>query len=93
MQSYGKESMTMERQSTQRATLKVRQMACGGCAASVERLLRQVEGVQAAQVSFARSEAAVEFDPSRVGPAALAALLAEAGYPAWELSTTEAVAG
>ena len=83
----------MERQTTQRAILKIRQMACDGCAASVERLLCQVEGVQAAQVSFARSEAEVEYDPSRVGAGALSALLVEAGYPAWELSATEAVVG
>jgi copper chaperone len=55
-------------------------MTCGGCAASIEKLLYRVAGVEAATVSFAAGEAEIKFDPSRTGGEALAQAVTDAGY-------------
>ncbi len=70
----------MERQEVRTVTLGVGGMGCAGCAASIERLLREAEGVRTAQVSFERAEAVVEIDPARIDREAVGALLVEAGY-------------
>jgi copper chaperone len=64
--------------------LKVRGMTCGGCAASVTRVLQAVEGVDRATVVLDAGSAEVVFEPSRTSASALklAAKLAldDAGY-------------
>ncbi|MHB8765677.1 MAG: heavy metal translocating P-type ATPase, partial [Deferrisomatales bacterium] len=55
-------------------------MSCAACAAAIERGLRRVGGVTAANVNFAASKAYVEFDPGRAGHADLVAAVGKAGY-------------
>ena len=61
-------------------TLKIRGMTCGGCVASVQRVLSGIDGVGRAEVSLASNEARVEFEPDRVKPADLEAAVEDAGY-------------
>jgi Cu+-exporting ATPase len=57
-------------------------MQCGACAASVEKLLYSVAGVQSAAVWFVGGEAEITFDPLQTDADALARAVAEAGYAA-----------
>lgn len=61
-------------------TLKVQGMTCGGCVASVERVLRGLDGVAKVGVSLERGEAAVEFDRARVSVEDLRGAIEDAGY-------------
>lgn len=63
-------------------TIKVKGMTCGGCVASVERVLRGLEGVGTVSVSLEKEEAQVEFDSGCVKPEALRAAIEDAGYDA-----------
>ena len=61
-------------------TLKVDGMTCGGCVASVTRVLRTVPGVNDVAVTLRPGEARVEYDPARTDVAALKAAVQGAGY-------------
>ncbi|MEP6997320.1 MAG: cation transporter [Betaproteobacteria bacterium] len=61
-------------------TLKVEGMTCGGCVASVTRVLTALPGVSAAAVSLQAGTAQVTFDDARTKPAALRAAIEDAGY-------------
>ncbi|MEO8566383.1 MAG: cation transporter [Betaproteobacteria bacterium] len=61
-------------------TLKVEGMSCGGCVASVTRVLTALPGVSDATVSLQGGTAQVSFDEARVNPAALRAAIESAGY-------------
>ena len=60
--------------------LKVKGMTCGGCVASVERVLKALDGVGAVDVSLERGEAAVEFDGTRLSKDDLTGAIEDAGY-------------
>jgi heavy metal translocating P-type ATPase len=62
--------------------LTVRGMACGACAARVERTLRGQDGVVDAGVNFATSRARIAFDAGVTGSDSLVALIASLGYEA-----------
>jgi len=64
----------------ERVTLKIEGMTCGGCVASVERVLKAVPGVVATKVQLSPGLAEVSFDPARTGVAALRTAIEEAGY-------------
>jgi heavy metal translocating P-type ATPase len=57
-------------------------MACGACAARIEKALRSGEGVVDAGVNFATARARVAYDPDRTGAGALCVLLDSLGYEA-----------
>ena len=61
-------------------TLKVEGMSCGGCVASVTRVLKAVPGVSDAVVTLQPAEARVTFDAARTSVAALARAIEDAGY-------------
>jgi copper chaperone len=61
-------------------TLKIGGMTCGGCVASVQRVLRELDGVARAEVSLEKNEAIVDFEPARVTPVELASAIEDAGY-------------
>ena len=61
-------------------TLKVDGMTCGGCVASVTRVLRTLPGVNDVAVTLRPGEARVEYDPARTDVAALKAAVQGAGY-------------
>lgn len=64
-------------------------MFCGGCAATVERALARVPGVDSAAVSFVSDAALVRHDDS-VGPDALAAVIKGLGYGVRSLAEDDA---
>lgn len=64
------------------AHLRVEGMACGACAARVERIAARVGGVHEAVVNRDEVRARIVFDPSRTSPASVAAAISEAGFQA-----------
>lgn len=48
--------------------LRIEGMTCGGCAISARALLRRMEGVETADVSYEEAIATVTYDPSAVTP-------------------------
>ena len=64
----------------QTITLKVEGMSCGGCVASVERVLKSVPGVVVTKVQLSPGLAEVSFDPARTGVPALKTAIEAAGY-------------
>jgi Cu+-exporting ATPase len=63
-----------------RATLSITGMHCANCAFTVERSLKEVEGVTDAAVNYATEKAAVTFDPAMANPADLVERVKDAGY-------------
>jgi P-type Cu+ transporter len=66
--------------SSQTIHLPVTGMSCASCAATVERALKEIDGVQAAAVNFAGDQATVTFDPRTVGLHAIVRRIRAAGY-------------
>ena len=66
----------------QSVTMKVKGMTCGGCVASVERVLKTLDGVGKVDVSLQRGEATVEYAPERVAESQLRAAIEDAGFDA-----------
>jgi len=69
----------------EKITFGVGGMTCASCVARVERSLRKLDGVQAANVNFATEKATVEFDPKVVNIDALRHAVEEAGYTVREV--------
>jgi Cu+-exporting ATPase len=63
-----------------RLDLRVTGMSCASCAANVERALKRIAGVRAANVNLATSRATVTFDPRRVDAGRLVQAVRDAGY-------------
>lgn len=61
-------------------TLNVIGMTCGGCVASVTRVLRAVPGVGEVTVTLQPGTALVSYDPQRTGLPAFKRAVEEAGY-------------
>jgi copper chaperone CopZ len=61
--------------SLQTCAIKVEGMACGACAARVEREIKKIEGVTAATVSQPKSRADVTFDPAKTTPQKIAEMI------------------
>jgi copper chaperone CopZ len=66
--------------------IKIDGMHCEGCAQIVHRVIERQEGVQTSTVSFADGTARVLFDPARIDPGRLLAVIEKAGYGATEQS-------
>jgi P-type Cu2+ transporter len=58
-------------------------MTCGGCAWGLERALAGTQGVDAAEVNFARRLAHVAYDPNQTDREALARVVSAAGFEAF----------
>jgi copper chaperone len=63
-------------------TIKVSGMSCGGCTASVTKVLSETPGVMKAEVTLTPGQAVVEFDPAQVTRAVLCAAIDDAGFEA-----------
>ncbi len=61
-------------------TLKIDGMTCGGCVASVTRVLRAVPGVSDAAVTLTPGQATVTFDAARTNAPALREAVEKGGY-------------
>jgi copper chaperone len=60
--------------------IKVEGMTCGGCVNSIQNALRQRDGVLQAAADLDGGIVSVEFDPERIGQAALEAAITDAGF-------------
>lgn len=61
-------------------TLSVTGMTCGGCVASVQKVLTALPGVQGVEVSLTPGQARISFDPAQVERAALVQAVIDAGF-------------
>lgn len=61
-------------------TLKITGMHCGGCSASVEKALKGVSGVSAANVNLEAAKASVEFDSDKTNEKDLVKAVKTAGF-------------
>lgn len=61
-------------------TLKVNGMTCGGCVASVKRVLEGLDGVAGADVTLQPGQATVRHDAARTSAAQLKSAIEDAGY-------------
>jgi copper chaperone len=57
--------------------LKVSGMACGACAAQVEKAAKKIDGVTAAKASQPKGTAEITYDPSKTTPEAIAKTITE----------------
>ena len=66
------------------ATLRVNipGMDCAACAVNIQRTLRKVEGVSRAEVVFKTKEAVIDYDPARISPEKIVAVIDETGFKA-----------
>ena len=71
-------------QASETLTLVVEDMHCGACMTTVERALREVEGVRDARANLSARRATVTFDPARTNDLALIDALAGVGFRAAE---------
>lgn len=65
-------------------TLHVEGMTCGSCATAVKHVLKKVDGVKDARVSYEEKQAVVTYDANKVTPEQIARAVGEklAGYKA-----------
>jgi Cu+-exporting ATPase len=61
-------------------SIKISGMSCAACAARIEKGLKQMEGVQSANVNLAMERATVEFDDALVQPRQFEQLIEKLGY-------------
>lgn len=71
------ETQTPAKPATQICTLKVTGMTCAGCEAAVRMAARSVDGVTFVNVSHAKGNAEVTFDPSKTNPDAIAKVITD----------------
>jgi len=62
--------------------IKITGMSCGGCTASVTKVLTETPGVAKVEVQLSPGQATVEFDPAKISRAALCAAIDDAGFEA-----------
>lgn len=70
----------MHRKAMNTVELRIEGMHCGGCAKTIESLLRAEPGVAAVNISFDDRMARVMFDPAKVDLSALVKAVERAGY-------------
>lgn len=71
---------TQKKTFMEKKTIAVIGMACAGCAANVERRLRQLDGVVSANVNFAARTALVEYDPAKITLQVMKEEVIKSGY-------------
>lgn len=62
------------------ATFKIEDMHCEGCAQTIQALVEKEAGVALADVSFAKGEARVLFDPNTTAEDRLIAVIQKPGF-------------
>ena len=61
-------------------TIGIKGMTCGGCVASVQRALKQLDGVEKVDVSLQQQQATVNYAPEQVDPTRLRSAIEGAGF-------------
>jgi len=69
-----------EQGTVQSAVIPVSGMTCEGCAARLTQALKELDGVTAAEVSFARRAASVQFNPAVISETAIVGAITKLGY-------------
>lgn len=69
-----------EHGTVQSAVIPVSGMTCDGCAARITQALEELDGVTAAEVSFAKRAASVQFNPAVISESAIASAITKLGY-------------
>ncbi|MCE2413147.1 heavy-metal-associated domain-containing protein [Candidatus Poribacteria bacterium] len=64
----------------EKTKLKIGGMSCQHCVKTVTDALTELPGVRRAKVNLRKAEAVVQYDPSRVTPAHLTAVITTAGF-------------
>ena len=64
----------------QKLTLPITGMTCANCAATIERVVKKLDGVAAANVNFAAESAAVAFDPRQLQLQDVVAKIQKSGF-------------
>ena len=72
----------MSSAATRTTTIYVAGMTCGGCAISIEQVLKNTEGVEDVSVSFERGRALVKYDDRKVTASKLRAVVKSIGFRA-----------
>ncbi|MCW4031209.1 MAG: heavy metal translocating P-type ATPase, partial [Candidatus Bathyarchaeota archaeon] len=65
---------------TAKITIAIGNMSCSSCAATIEEVLNEIEGVKSAVVNFATEKATVEYIPTITNISALKKAIIDAGY-------------
>jgi mercuric ion transport protein len=65
-----------------RLQVSIPSMDCGACAVGIQTKLKKQDGVQTAQVDFATKRAVIRFDPGKLSPEKVTALIDETGFKA-----------
>ncbi|MFQ5883635.1 MAG: heavy metal translocating P-type ATPase [Thermoplasmata archaeon] len=79
------ETMTRE---NRRTDLNIGGMTCASCAQTIEKALRNLDGVKSVAVNFAAEKATVEYDPSVTDEKSIEKVIRETGY---ELARDEVI--
>jgi Cu+-exporting ATPase len=66
----------------EKANIYITGMSCTTCAATIEKALAEMPGVEKAGVNFASEKASIEYDPSRVSLAQIKNTVSQLGYGA-----------
>lgn len=66
----------------QTVVLDIKGMHCSGCASGIEAMLKRVDGVTKADVSFEERRATVEYDAAKTSPEKLIEAVEKMGYKA-----------
>ena len=77
----------------EKARFPILGMSCTTCAATLERTLRELPGVEQASVNFASESAFVEYDPSRIDLGTIGDTVADLGYAVVTRKSTFPVEG
>lgn len=77
---------------TAETTVRLQGMTCANCAATIEKGVAGLAGVQRAAVNFAAERLTVAFDPAALDPDAILAKIAALGYRGWLADGSAALA-
>jgi copper chaperone CopZ len=65
---------------SEKVTLTVKGMKCGGCEANVNGRLEALEGIHSNSASFKENQVCVEYDASKIDLDAIKNVITEAGF-------------
>jgi len=65
-------------------TIKIKNMHCASCAQRVEKIIKNLDGVQSASVNLAAEKASVEYDPEKLRLSVIREAIEKAGFPTLE---------
>ena len=71
---------------TQQLVLKVEGMTCNHCKAAVENAIRQLSGVESANVDLQKKTVTVQYDESQVSVQQMKEAISEEGYEVVDVS-------